>query len=53
MAEREVTIGQETHKLPDPFFVIATQNPIEQEGTYTLPEAQQDRFMFNIYVGYK
>ncbi|NDH04973.1 MoxR family ATPase [bacterium] len=52
MAEREVTIGQETHKLPDPFFVIATQNPIEQEGTYTLPEAQQDRFMFNIYVGY-
>jgi MoxR-like ATPase len=52
MQEREVTIGQETHKLPDPFFVIATQNPIEQEGTYPLPEAQQDRFMFNIYVGY-
>ncbi len=52
MAEREVTVGMDTYKLPDPFFVIATQNPIEQEGTYTLPEAQQDRFMFNIYVGY-
>ncbi|MSR31005.1 MAG: MoxR family ATPase [Gemmataceae bacterium] len=52
MQEREVTIGQETHKLPDPFFVIATQNPIEQEGTYPLPEAQQDRFMFNILVDY-
>jgi MoxR-like ATPase len=52
MQEREVTAGQETHKLPDPFFVIATQNPIEQEGTYPLPEAQQDRFMFNIKVDY-
>lgn len=52
MQEREVTAGQETYKLPDPFFVIATQNPIEQEGTYTLPEAQQDRFMFNIKVDY-
>ncbi len=52
MQEREVTIGQETHRLPDPFFVIATQNPIEQEGTYPLPEAQLDRFMFNIFVDY-
>jgi MoxR-like ATPase len=52
MQEREVTAGQDTHKLPDPFFVIATQNPIEQEGTYTLPEAQLDRFMFNIKVDY-
>ena len=47
MQEREVTVGQTTYKLPEPFFVIATQNPIEQEGTYPLPEAQQDRFMFN------
>jgi MoxR-like ATPase len=52
MQERQVTVGQETHPLPDPFFVIATQNPIEQEGTYPLPEAQQDRFMFNIFVDY-
>ena len=52
MQEREVTIGQTTYPLPDPFFVIATQNPIEQEGTYPLPEAQLDRFMFNIKVGY-
>jgi MoxR-like ATPase len=52
MQERQVTAGQETHKLPDPFFVIATQNPIEQEGTYPLPEAQLDRFMFNIRVDY-
>ncbi len=52
MQERQVTVGQVTHPLPDPFFVIATQNPIEQEGTYPLPEAQQDRFMFNIYVDY-
>jgi MoxR-like ATPase len=52
MQEREVTVGQETMKLPDPFFVIATQNPIEQEGTYPLPEAQLDRFMFDIRVGY-
>jgi MoxR-like ATPase len=52
MQERQVTAGQETHKLPDPFFVIATQNPIEQEGTYPLPEAQLDRFMFTIKVGY-
>jgi MoxR-like ATPase len=52
MQEREVTIGQTTYALPDPFFVIATQNPIEQEGTYPLPEAQLDRFMFNIRVDY-
>jgi MoxR-like ATPase len=52
MQERQVTAGQETYNLPDPFFVIATQNPIEQEGTYPLPEAQLDRFMFNIIVGY-
>ena len=52
MQERQVTAGQETMKLPDPFFVIATQNPIEQEGTYPLPEAQLDRFMFNIKVDY-
>ena len=48
MQERQVTVGGTKHKLPDPFFVLATQNPIEQEGTYPLPEAQQDRFMFNI-----
>jgi MoxR-like ATPase len=52
MQERQVTAGQETYKLPDPFFVIATQNPIEQEGTYPLPEAQLDRFMFTIKVDY-
>src|SRR4051812_38722830 len=52
MQEREVSAGQETYKLPDPFFVIATQNPIEQEGTYPLPEAQLDRFMFTIKVDY-
>ncbi|RIK87002.1 MAG: AAA family ATPase [Planctomycetota bacterium] len=52
MQEREVTVGQTTYALPDPFFTIATQNPIEQEGTYPLPEAQLDRFMFNIKVGY-
>jgi MoxR-like ATPase len=52
MQEREVSVGRETYMLPDPFFTIATQNPIEQEGTYPLPEAQLDRFMFNIRVGY-
>ncbi|ADV61007.1 ATPase associated with various cellular activities AAA_3 [Isosphaera pallida ATCC 43644] len=52
MQEREVTVGQETMSLPEPFLVIATQNPIEQEGTYPLPEAQLDRFMFDIRVGY-
>ena len=52
MAERQVTVGGERHPLPDPFFVLATQNPIEQEGTYPLPEAQQDRFMFKVFVRY-
>ena len=52
MQERQVTVGGTRHRLPDPFFVLATQNPIEQEGTYPLPEAQQDRFMFNIFVDY-
>jgi MoxR-like ATPase len=52
MQERQVTAGADTMKLPEPFFVIATQNPIEQEGTYPLPEAQLDRFMFNIRVDY-
>jgi MoxR-like ATPase len=52
MQEREVTTGGNTYPLTPPFFVLATQNPIEQEGTYPLPEAQLDRFMFNIYVDY-
>ena len=52
MQERKVSIGGEDHPLPDPFFVLATQNPIEQEGTYPLPEAQLDRFMFMIKVDY-
>ena len=52
MQEHQVTVGQESYKLPDPFFVVATQNPIEQEGTYPLPEAQLDRFMLNIFVDY-
>ncbi|MFO0901440.1 MAG: MoxR family ATPase [Pirellulales bacterium] len=52
MQERQVTVGRMTYDLPEPFFTIATQNPIEQEGTYPLPEAQLDRFMFNIKVGY-
>lgn len=52
MQEHQVSVGQTTYDLPDPFFVIATQNPIEQEGTYPLPEAQLDRFMFNIKVEY-
>jgi len=52
MQERRVTVGGTTHKLPDPFFVLATQNPLEQEGTYPLPEAQLDRFLFLIDVGY-
>ena len=50
--ERQVTVGQSRHTLSDPFFVLATQNPIEQEGTYSLPEAQQDRFMFKVFVKY-
>jgi MoxR-like ATPase len=52
MQERQVSVGRDTYELPSPFFTIATQNPIEQEGTYPLPEAQLDRFMFNIKVGY-
>jgi MoxR-like ATPase len=52
MQEHQVTIGHETHKLPEPFMVLATQNPIEQEGTYALPEAQIDRFIFKLIVDY-
>ena len=52
MQERQVTVGRTRHALPSPFFVLATQNPIEQEGTYPLPEAQQDRFMFKVFVEY-
>src|SRR6476660_8928723 len=52
MQERQVTIGEKTYPLPDPFVVMATQNPIEQEGTYPLPEAQIDRFMFKLNIGY-
>ena len=52
MQEHEVTAAGETYKLDEPFFVLATQNPIEQEGTYPLPEAQLDRFMFNVYIDY-
>ena len=52
MQERQVTIGHETHRVPDPFLVLATQNPIETEGTYALPEAQVDRFMLKVLVGY-
>ena len=52
MQEKVVTVGGYTHKLPQPFFVLATQNPIEQEGTYPLPEAQLDRFMFNVFLTY-
>ena len=52
MQERQVTIGRETYKVPNPFLVLATQNPIETEGTYALPEAQVDRFMLKVLVGY-
>ncbi len=52
MQERQITVGLNTYELPDPFFTLATQNPIEQEGTYPLPEAQLDRFMFNVLVRY-
>jgi MoxR-like ATPase len=52
MAERQVTLGNDTYHLPEPFLVLATQNPIEQEGTYTLPEAQVDRFMLKLVIGY-
>jgi len=52
MQERHVTVGGQRHDLEPPFFVLATQNPIEQEGTYPLPEAQQDRFLFKVFIGY-
>src|SRR3990167_572014 len=52
MQERQVTAGGERHDLAPPFFILATQNPIEQEGTYPLPEAQQDRFLFKVFIGY-
>ncbi len=52
MEERQVTLGEQTYRLPEPFMVLATQNPIEQEGTYPLPEAQLDRFMLKVLVGY-
>src|SRR6185369_6691801 len=52
MQERQVTIGDHTYKLEEPFLVLATQNPIEQEGTYELPEAQVDRFMLKLKIGY-
>ena len=52
MEERQVTIGEETYKLPSPFFVLATQNPVEQEGTYNLPEAELDRFLMKLVVNY-
>ncbi|MDB4088207.1 MoxR family ATPase, partial [Flavobacteriales bacterium] len=52
MQERQITIGDETYKLPEPFLVLATQNPIEQEGTYPLPEAQVDRFMLKVVLDY-
>ena len=52
MAERQVTIGDDTYQLPDPFFVVATQNPIEQDGTYNLPEAELDRFLLKIVLTY-
>ena len=52
MQERQVTIGHDTHRVPAPFLVLATQNPIESEGTYPLPEAQVDRFMFKLVVDY-
>src|SRR5207244_11107315 len=52
MQERQVTIGHTTYQVPDPFLVMATQNPIESEGTYPLPEAQIDRFMLKVLIGY-
>ena len=52
MEEHQVTIGEETYKLPEPFFVLATQNPVEQEGTYSLPEAELDRFLMKLVVNY-
>ena len=52
MQERQITIGDETFKLEEPFLVLATQNPVEQEGTYPLPEAQVDRFMLKVVIDY-
>src|SRR6202030_4459352 len=52
MQERKITIGDTTYPLSDPFLVLATQNPLEQEGTYQLPEAQLDRFMLKLHIGY-
>src|SRR4029079_16550534 len=52
MQERQITIGKQTYTVPDPFLVLATQNPIESDGTYQLPEAQLDRFMFKVLVDY-
>lgn len=52
MEEKQITIGEETYKLPDPFFVLATQNPVEQEGTYNLPEAELDRFLMKLVITY-
>ena len=52
MQERQITIGEQTYKLDEPFLVLATQNPVEQEGTYPLPEAQTDRFMLKVVIGY-
>lgn len=52
MEERQITIGEETYKLPEPFFVLATQNPVEQEGTYNLPEAELDRFLMKLVINY-
>ena len=52
MEERQITIGEETYKLPEPFFVLATQNPVEQEGTYNLPEAELDRFLMKLVISY-
>src|SRR5262249_14466389 len=52
MQEKQVTLGDDTHALEEPFLVLATQNPVEQEGTYPLPEAQSDRFMLKVRVGY-
>lgn len=52
MEEKQITIGEETYKLPDPFFVLATQNPVEQEGTYNLPEAELDRFLMKLVISY-
>ena len=52
MAERQISVGKSTYKFPEPFLVMATQNPIEQEGTYALPEAQMDRFLLHVKIDY-